>query len=487
MRKCIWSHQAHSSRLGGYGLGRTTSHPLLLPEPGRTFLDRGAAAYHILGVAGGADGPGEGHSRARGMSMADGQETQGQDPGTRQRQPPAAQTMGTQARDGRGDGAAATWADLTALCPQAPHWQLDWNAINTALPLIGELQGCPQDPVWHNEGDAWTHTCMVLEDLVRMPAWRELERSHQLTLFAAALLHDVAKPGCLQRDAAGRVSTRGHPARGEVMARTLLWRLGAPRLLREEVAALVLHHQLPFFLHRRPDRQRLAIRASWMLRCDRLALLAEADARGHICAGQRELSDGVAGFIAYCRELGCFDRPRPFASNHARFLYFQGDNGDPEADPPCRHRCGIVLMSGLPGAGKATWMREQLAGWPVCVQEDPLLPRDTNHAQHAVGVGGAAGGDRSLDMPRGYLREGLHFVWYGTNLGRAQRARALAEAAAAGAHVRIVHLEAPESELLERNRRKLRPVPGLDLQRLLDLWEMPHLTEAHCVDWLPGE
>src|SRR5262249_32976200 len=134
---------------------------------------------------------------------------------------------------------------------------------------------------------------------------------------------------------------------------------------RELVAALVRFHQTPFFLIERDDAQRPAIEISHVGRNDLLAVLAEADARGRVCADQGRLLDNVALFVEDCREQGCLDRPDPVASDPSRFQCFRTPNRDPSFLAYDDTRYEVVLMSGLPGAGKDHWIRENLAGTPV--------------------------------------------------------------------------------------------------------------------------
>jgi hypothetical protein len=47
------------------------------------------------------------------------------------------------------------------------------------------MKGVPQPPEFHPEGDVWTHTLLLLENLPAAPP---------LALALAALLHDVGKP-----------------------------------------------------------------------------------------------------------------------------------------------------------------------------------------------------------------------------------------------------------------------------------------------------
>ncbi len=50
--------------------------------------------------------------------------------------------------------------------------------------------------------------------------------------------------------------------------------------------------------------------------------------------------------------------------------------------------------------------------------------------------------------------------------------------------IRIVYVEAPEDRLLRQNRQRQAPVPQAVLERLLERWEVPDLTEAQRVDWI---
>jgi hypothetical protein len=86
--------------------------------------------------------------------------------------------------------------NVLSFCPGPPAWRVDWPALNDAHAWVRALAGCPQDPVHHAEGDVWVHTRMVCEALASAADWRELPPNERAVVFAAALLHDVAKPEC---------------------------------------------------------------------------------------------------------------------------------------------------------------------------------------------------------------------------------------------------------------------------------------------------
>src|SRR5262245_49919553 len=250
-------------------------------------------------------------------------------------------------------------------CPRPPDWRVDWEALDATYPWIRALRGCPQDPVRHAEGDVWTHVRMVAEAMAELPAFRELPELERRILYTAALLHDVAKPACTRTDPDGRLTSRGHSWRGAIMARRILWRMGVPFSLREQITALVRHHLVPLYASDRDDPPRLAIEVSQTARCDHLAILSEADARGRICPDPQRLLDNIAIFAELCREQSCLTQPYPFPSEHARFLYFQDRGRQPDSPAHADFKCEVILMSGLPGAGKDWWLAKYQNGRPV--------------------------------------------------------------------------------------------------------------------------
>lgn len=364
-------------------------------------------------------------------------------------------------------------------CPQPPDWRVDWEMFDATYPWVRNLRGCPQDPGRHAEGDVWTHVRMVSEAMANLPAWQALPEFERKILFSAALLHDVAKPACLRTEADGRISSRGHSWRGAIMARRILWRMNLPFAAREQISALVRHHLVPLYLAERENPRRLAIEVSQTVRCDHLAILSEADARGRICPDPDKLLHNIAGFSRICAENDCFNRPFPFPSDHHRFLYFHDLSRDTEFAAESNFKCDVILMSGLPAAGKDYWIQHHLKSMP-------MISLDEIRARLGVAPNFAQGEvlNQARELAREFLRSGKSFVWNATNLTRQMRSECVRLFAEHHARIRIVYREVSSDRLFYQNRHRRNRVPVSVIERLMDRWETPDRTEAHQVEWV---
>ena len=70
---------------------------------------------------------------------------------------------------------------------------VDWDALEAKFDWFRDMKGVQQDPIWHAEGDVFTHTKMVVQALINLREFGELDDQQKHILFAAAMLHDVEK------------------------------------------------------------------------------------------------------------------------------------------------------------------------------------------------------------------------------------------------------------------------------------------------------
>jgi poly(A) polymerase len=106
------------------------------------------------------------------------------------------------------------------------------SLLDQVLPEVKRMQGIPQPPQFHPEGDVWVHTLMLLEGL---PA------GCSKTLALGALLHDVGKPPTF-RVAADRIRFDQHDEVGTKMAAEVCRRFRLSNDETEQVCALVANH-----------------------------------------------------------------------------------------------------------------------------------------------------------------------------------------------------------------------------------------------------
>lgn len=126
--------------------------------------------------------------------------------------------------------------------PQAGLRVLRETGWDQHYPMITALQGCPQDPVWHPEGDVWAHTGYVLDAAARIADRDGLDRESRAVLVLAALCHDFGKPATTVMNTQGRWTAPGHDAAGETPTREFLRSVGAPARFDNRVVTLVQEH-----------------------------------------------------------------------------------------------------------------------------------------------------------------------------------------------------------------------------------------------------
>ena len=113
------------------------------------------------------------------------------------------------------------------------------------FPEIAALDGVPQEPEWHPEGDVLTHTNHCLDALVGLPSWREGEPARRRLLSFSVLAHDFGKAGTtkqVERRGQLRWTSHEHEAAGGPLAEIFLQRIGAPLTLIDFVRPLVVNH-----------------------------------------------------------------------------------------------------------------------------------------------------------------------------------------------------------------------------------------------------
>ncbi|WP_425396893.1 AAA family ATPase [Aeoliella sp.] len=361
------------------------------------------------------------------------------------------------------------WQQLEALPPSEV---VDWAADE---PWAQAMRACNQDAEWHAEGDVWTHTKLVCEQVAALDEWPDLSPREQTVLLWTALLHDAAKPLTTTIDpVTGRTTSPKHAVKGEHLARGVLRDLGCPLQLREQIVRMVRFHGRPAFLLERDQPAHEVIRLSWMVSNRLLYLFALADTRGRSTKEMTRPEENLHLWKMVAEENDCFGKPFGFANPKARFVFFRSESPDLFYVPHEAYASTVTMVAGLPGSGKDYWVAAHRADVPM-VSLDSLRSELGIDPTDNQGPVVQAARERCREL----LRAGTSFVFNATNLLVMTRSRWVDLFADYGARIELVYVEPPLEVILRQNAARSAPVPTHAIHRLLGKLEVPTWRECH--------
>jgi len=383
------------------------------------------------------------------------------------------------------------WEALRACVPLREGTSIDWTKIRqTPLgAVLDRMAQTPQNPVYHGEGDVLMHTKLVCEALIDQKEYREGTNDDKTVLFIAALLHDIGKITCTTvRD--GELVSPRHSIVGATAARALLWReLGLcgsveAQRMREAICALVRYHSYPPFAMTDDNAERKLLKIAAIgelvpaFSIQKLCLLERADVLGRISADADDYLARVEYCSALAEEIGCKDAPYRFASPYSKRAFFLGKTDWRDADLYRDTWGEVILMSGLPGTGKDTWIAKNHPDLPT-VSLDAIRAR--LHIAPTASQGPVVAAAR--EEAREYLRRHQPFIWNATSVTAQLRGNQISLFESYGASVRTQFLETSWEEELVRNAGREAVVPIGAIERMLSKLELPEPQECERVDW----
>jgi len=296
--------------------------------------------------------------------------------------------------------------DILAQIKNYTFTEYDWKTA---------LQTTEQDVEYHEEGSAWTHTMMVVESLLNDNNYKALNQDERKVLLLATVLHDIAKPICTRIEE-GKIISPHHAVKGEVEARKLLYKYGFMKELfgklnfveRELVCAMVRYHGLPLLFMEKGEY--VVFKASQEVAPKYLYILAKADINGRISNSNTDNLEVVELFRDYCIENDCFGNVKAFPSASGRFAYFKNDSTDWSYIPYERDKFLVYIMSGLPAAGKDTYISEHLKKFPMISLDEIRLEMDISPSKNQ----GSVVQEAKLRAKKLLARK-ESFVWNATN------------------------------------------------------------------------
>lgn len=375
---------------------------------------------------------------------------------------------------------------LLQLVPSSPN--INYEAFIEHFPTLEILKTTPQDSFYHAEGDVWTHTKMVCNELIQLPEYQAADKESQFVIFYSALLHDISKPASTKVEDDGRITSAGHSKRGCIDVRIDLWKKEIPFDLRERICNVIATHQVPFFAFadtkgNKPQRtpQFIAHSLSHQLILKELITVAKADMLGRSYINKQNSMDDIFLFEEVCKEEGCYETPKIFPNSNTKMKYFRSTGAiSPDYDFYNETGSKVIVLSALPASGKNYWIESNYPNMPVVSFDD---------AKEELGITHKDNPGRAVhlvtDTAKQYLGEKKDFIFNATHLSAQMRNKTLDLLFNYNAHVTIVYLEASETEIKKRNNARNSTLPNKKIDEMLFKWEVPTSMEAHVVLFYP--
>ena len=302
------------------------------------------------------------------------------------------------------------------------------SRLSVDSPARGLSAGCPAS----RRGQRLDSPAPGMRGTGRAAGLASVPESERHTVFAAVLLHDVAKPDCTRTEPDDRITAPGHSRRGAILARQILWRLGMPfrsasrwPLWCATIRRRFTCSAMPIVCAKRsPLARRLAaICSPWSPRPTRAAASPPIS---HACWRTSRCLRSIAANTAVMTGHDRLPATMRVSSTSATNAVI------PTALPTTIAAPEVVVLSGFPGVGKNHWIANHLPDWPVIGLDDIRreLDIEPTEAQGTVL-------NHARELARAYLRQGRSFVWNATNLSRQVRgnwARAVRGLQGAHAH-----------------------------------------------------
>lgn len=357
----------------------------------------------------------------------------------------------------------------------------DWASLKQQFSWVNEMDSVLQDPRHHAEGNVGIHTQMVLNELENLEEFKTLDEQEKEVLWVAALMHDIEKRSTTVIETDGRITSKNHAKYGELSARRILYcDIPTPFKIREQVAKLVRYHGFPLWIFEKPNPIKSLFQISLEVNTKWLSMLAKADVLGRICQDQADLMYRIELFKEMCLENDCWGKPKRFASNLSRFEYFQKEDRSIDYVPYEDFNTEVIMLSGLPGTGKDTYLKAFLSDYKVVSLDDfrrelKVSPTDTKANGKVVQL--------AKESSKAFLRNRIPFVWNATNLTQQLRSQLIDLFVAYRAKVKIIYLEVPFATQQKQNKNREYAVPDVAIHRMISKLEIPQMWEAHEVEY----
>ena len=338
-----------------------------------------------------------------------------------------------------------------------------------------DMKNCIQDTVFHAEGDVWTHTQMVINQVY--------ERCISVDQFFTALYHDVAKPATRTEEFLDNRIKVGHPNHSRLGAQICwfdLWKSEKFTLEdRLEIYWRIKWHQKVFHMWTQPDMIRAGLTFSKVGNWKKLIEFARCDNLGRICPNIQTGLDSLDLLEDWLNEEQLEDL---LIHDATRVAYFENSNRSHLYDAMETTGSNVIILCGLPGSGKDTYIQNNLRGMPIISLDSirELLKIRQNDNQGSVI-------QYAKEKAKEYLRDKTPFIWNATNITYNNRQKTIRLFRDYDAHIKIIAFDIKPSIMFRQNKDRINMVPVDAIIKMANKFEPPTLLECHQLEWVKSD
>lgn len=367
---------------------------------------------------------------------------------------------------------------------------INWPLIEMEIlkPFVNDLINTEQDAKWHGEGNVYNHTKLVCEQLIKLPEYQTKDSISQLVLFLSALFHDVGKIVSTKKEDE-EITVVNHGRKGSNIIRKYLWQeyeLSGNieyQEIREAICLLIKYHMVPLYIAsenniRRTIKLSTNNELTKYFNLEMLYIVSKADTLGRICSDTDEQLLNLEVFKQMAISKNAYFNNYQFQNNYTKYHYCNGTNVY-EEDALYDSSWGeIIVMCGLPGTGKDTYINNYFQNKNIISldeirKEYHIKPTDDQNEVISV----------ANHRMKNFLRTKQEFIWNATNITTLTRQKIISICHNYNAKVKIIFLETNWKENIKRNQNRQKEVNENIIEKLLSKLDMPENYEADIIEW----
>jgi predicted kinase len=352
---------------------------------------------------------------------------------------------------------------------------VNWTELDK-YDWIQDMKSTIQDKVYHQEGNVYNHTKMVVNELFKQEEFQKLSIQEKHILVITAIFHDIEKRSTTVIEEDGRVTSKGHGIKGGKTTNYILYKdFNVPFNIRYEIVQLIKYHSKALWWETAKDSNHYVIKLSLLLNNKYLVILSTADVNGRIAGDTSRQLETIEFFKELCIENECYDKTKTFKSNLSRNYYIK-NGGYPEIEVFDDTKSNVKILCGIAGSGKDTHIRD--------LKNFEVISLDDIRKEFKSKIGDKKSAGRVIQEAKSrakeYLRNNIDFIWNATNLTRNNRQQLINIFSPYKPYIEIIYIEKDYNTLIKQNKERVESdlVPLDVIDNMIKKLELPELIET---------